>query len=113
MMCRDWERGWWTASSFRTSYVPLNKQADFINGMQVAPPHTSLSSHIASALGAAVVMGIRAFISTVISTQKQNFTALPKSISRQGDQYSFSVVRASSPEIACRLCGTSCRASQT
>ena len=23
------------ASSFRTSYVPLNKQADFINGMQV------------------------------------------------------------------------------
>ena len=25
------------ASSFRTSYVPLNKQADFINGMQVSP----------------------------------------------------------------------------
>ena len=24
-------------SSFRTSYVPLNKQADFINGMQVSP----------------------------------------------------------------------------
>ena len=23
------------ASSFRTSYVPLNQQADFINGMQV------------------------------------------------------------------------------
>ena len=23
------------ASSFRTSYVPLNKQADFVNGMQV------------------------------------------------------------------------------
>ena len=25
------------ASSFRTSYVPLNKQADFINGMQASP----------------------------------------------------------------------------
>ena len=24
------------ASSFRTSYVPLNQQADFINGMQVS-----------------------------------------------------------------------------
>ena len=26
------------ASSFRTSYVPLNKQEDFINGMQARPP---------------------------------------------------------------------------
>lgn len=26
------------ASSFRTSYVPLNKQEDFINGMQACPP---------------------------------------------------------------------------
>ncbi len=27
------------ASSFRTSYVPLNKQEDFIKGMQVWPQH--------------------------------------------------------------------------
>ena len=26
------------ASSFRTSYVPLNKQEDFIKGMQACPP---------------------------------------------------------------------------
>lgn len=36
LMLQGLSEGKVAASSFRTSYVPLNQQADFINGMQVS-----------------------------------------------------------------------------